>query len=163
MKRTALCLALATMAAFAVAQTPAQKAFERLTKMKGTWEVSDGKQTVKIVYKLTGGGSSVVETQFPDTPMEMMTIYHMDGPDKLILTHYCAAQNQPTLKMVKGGTDTDFRFAFVSGTNMKPTDMHIHNVHYQILADDHVITEWEGYMNGKSGGTEKFDLHRFAS
>jgi len=151
---------LAILASVALADTPAQQAFESLKKLQGTWIESKGKDSLKVIYKLTGAGSTVIETQLPGTPMEMVTVYHLDGPDTLMLTHYCAARNQPTMKMQPGATAKEFNFDFVSGTNMKPTDMHIHKVRYHILAPDHIISEWEGYMNGKPGGTEKFDLHR---
>ncbi|RYG39491.1 hypothetical protein EON81_00630 [bacterium] len=164
MKRISFTVMLATMAVFAAAQTasptPAQKAYAAIKKLKGTWQGEMGKETFKVVYKVTGGGATVIETQMPDTEMEMVTIYHLDGPNKLVLTHYCAAMNQPTMKLAAGGTDKAFKFNFVSGSNMKATDMHIHNVRYKILSDDHIITEWEGYAKGKPAGTETFDLKR---
>lgn len=151
---------IAALAVAALAETPAQKTFNALKKLEGTWIEKKGKDSLKVVYKLTGAGSTIIETQMPGTPMEMVSIYHLDGPDTLLLTHYCAARNQPTMKLLPGATDKEFRFDFVSGTNMKPTDMHIHKVRYQLLAPDHIISEWEGYMDGKSGGTEKFNLRR---
>ena len=153
---------LAVLAAAALADTPAQKTFESLKKLEGTWVESKGagKPSLKVVYKLTGAGSTLIETQLPGTPMEMVTVYHLDGPDNLMLTHYCAAKNQPTMKLLPGATAKEFKFDFVSGTNMKPTDMHIHAVRYQLLSSDHIISEWVGYMDGKPAGTEKFDLHR---
>lgn len=160
MKRTLFTLLTAMMALTALADTPAQRAFDAIKKLDGTWIMGSGTKTAKVVYKVTGGGSTVVETQFPGSPMEMVSVYHLDGPDRLLLTHYCAARNQPTMALLPGATATDFRFDFVSGTNMKPSDMHIHNVRYRLLADDHILTEWGGYMKGKPAGTEKFDLHR---
>ena len=160
MKRTLLTLLTAMMALTALADTPAQRAFEAIKKLDGTWTMGSGKNAAKVVYKVTGGGSTVIETQFPGSTMEMVSVYHLDGPDKLILTHYCAAHNQPTMALLPGATPTDFRFDFVSGSNMKPTDMHIHNVRYRLLAADHIVSEWGGYMNGKPAGTERFDLHR---
>lgn len=165
MKRIALLLPLATLvlAASAVqapSPTPAQRIFDSLKALKGTWVMGSGSKTAKVVYKLTGGGTSLIETQLPDTDMEMVSVYHMDGPNRLILTHYCAAGNQPTMALLPGGTATDFRFDFVSGTNMKPTDMHIHNVHYRVIDQDHIVTEWGSYSGGKPGEVEKFDLHR---
>ena len=51
-----------------------------------------------VVYKLTGAGSALVETQFPGTGHEMVSVYHLDGDD-LRMTHYCAAGNQPRVKL----------------------------------------------------------------
>lgn len=119
-----------------------------------------GDKVAKVVYKMTGGGSSLIETQLPGTPMEMVSVYHLDGPNRLILTHYCACGNQPTMALLPGAAPTEFRFDFVSGTNMKPGDMHIHNVHYRILDSDHIVTEWGAFVKGKPAEIEKFDLHR---
>lgn len=161
MKRNALTLLLAASAVAAVAQTPAQRTFAALKKLEGTWVMGKGKQTAKVVYKVTGGGSTVVETQFPGNAMEMVSVYHLDGPDKLMMTHYCAAKNQPTMALLPGATEKEFKMDFVSGTNMKPTDMHIHSVRYQFLDKNHIVTEWGGYMKGKPmGAPEKFDLRR---
>jgi len=46
--------------------------------------------------------------------MEMVNVYHPDGPDKLGLTHYCASQNQPTLNLLPGATakNVQLRFRF---------------------------------------------------
>lgn len=162
MKTRFVSLLLTSLLAIAAhAETPAQTTFNALKKLEGTWVFGKGKDAAKVIYKVTGAGSALIETQMPGTKMEMVSVYHLDGPDKLMLTHYCAAQNQPVMVLKPGSNGKDFWFDFVSGTNMKPTDMHIHNVHYRILDKNHIITEWGGYMNGKpSGAPEKFDLHR---
>ncbi|RYG28214.1 hypothetical protein EON81_28905, partial [bacterium] len=121
MKRLALTLGAISLVAFAAAAdplTPAQKAFAAIKKLKGTWQEGKGKESFQVIYKVTGGGATVIETQMPNTAMEMVTVYHMDGPDTLMLTHYCAAMNQPVMKYVTGNSAKDFRFEFVSGTNM---------------------------------------------
>ena len=48
----------------------------------------DANHDVTIVYKVTSGGSAVVETIGPGTEHEMVTVIHPDG-DSLVLTHYC--------------------------------------------------------------------------
>ena len=49
--------------------------------------------TPTIVYSVIAAGSAVHEHMFPGGPHEMVTVYHLDGPD-LLLTHYCAAGNK---------------------------------------------------------------------
>lgn len=161
--RSALLALTLAVAVAAHVDTPAQKTFAALKRLEGTWTMGSGDKTAKVIYRLTGAGTTLIETQLPGTSMEMVTAYHLDGPNKLMLTHYCAAGNQPTMALVPGGTDADFKFDFVSGTNMKPSDMHIHSVHYRIIDKDHIVTEWGGYMKGKPAGAETFDLHRDAS
>ena len=87
-------------------ETARHPGFDRLKSLEGTWtgrsgwdEGADkGAGEVTVIYKVTAAGSAVQETLFPGTPHEMVTMYHMDGAD-LMLTHYCAAGNQPRMKL----------------------------------------------------------------
>jgi len=98
------------------------------------------------------------------TSKEVVNVDHLEGPDNLGLTHYSAAQNQRTLNLLPGATAKTFNFDFVSGSNMKPTDMHIHAVKYTIVDKNHIITEWQGWMDGKPANKpKKFDLHRMTA
>ena len=60
---------------------------ERMKKLAGTWVEADkdGKPTDKVVsvIKVTAGGSTVHETIFPGGPMEMVSVYHLDGGEQL--------------------------------------------------------------------------------
>lgn len=140
-----------------------EEAFNKLKGMEGTWEATIGEGnsafTTKVVYKLTGAGTTLVETQFPGEGHEMVTMYHMDN-GKLVLTHYCAAGNQPKLKLAAGRDQNKLRFDFVSGTNMKPTDSHMHTLNMTFDGKDHVISEWQSLDKGKPGFVAKFDMRR---
>jgi hypothetical protein len=145
---------------------PSAKAyFESLKKLAGDWE---GKGThggtdqidVKVEYKVTAAGSSVMERLFCDSPHEMITMYHLDG-DNLLLTHYCAAGNQPRMKAEPGKEANKIAFKFLDGTNLKADKgMHMHDLTIELAGDDHIKTEWVSYMDGKPGPTAKFDLKR---
>lgn len=157
-------LLLATTLAVSFSPAPsAKQAFEKLKTLAGTWEGKAGHgadaEATKVIYKVTGAGSAVVETQFPGSAHEMITIYHLDG-DNLLLTHYCAAQNQPKMRYVPGKDASTFKFDFVSGSNMKPTDAHMRNLTMKFVDADHLISEWAFYSNGKAGNIAKFDMRR---
>lgn len=152
----AFCLISAASAA-----TTAKDAFTKMKGLVGTWEQSVGAQKFLTVYKLTGAGSALMETLGPDTPEEMVSMYHMDS-DKLLLTHYCAAQNQPTLKLVPDSDPSVLHFVFVSGTNMKSSDMHIHELKIRFIDKNHIKEDWQSYMGGKPGEVMSFDFHRAA-
>lgn len=146
---------------------PAAKApnasFEKLKSLEGTWTGKAGTKggeasESSVTYKLTGGGSALVETLFPGTPHEMVTVYYVDGAD-LRLTHYCAAGNQPSMKLA-GTEGNTMRFEFVSGTNMKFTDMHMHAASIKFVDANHVIAEWTAWRDGKPAETAVFDLTR---
>jgi hypothetical protein len=150
---------LLAVAAFAGPGGPTPKeAFAQLKKLVGTWEGTGEDKGMKVIYKLTGAGSALIETQLPGTAMEMVSVYHMDGPD-LIMTHYCAAGNQPTMKY-KPGSGKSLDFDFLKGSNMKPTDMHIHAARIRILSADSLESDWIGYNNGKPADTVTFKLKR---
>lgn len=144
--------------------TPAQARLERLKALAGTWTGKAGHAGAEpmdatVVWSTTGGGSAVVETVFPGTPHEMMTVYTVDGGD-LVLTHYCSAGNQPVMKAKAGGAGDAIAFDFVRGGNMKPTDSHMHSAVITFVSDDALRTEWTGWEGGKAKGVAKFELTR---
>jgi hypothetical protein len=158
---------LATMPARA-ADAPAveaKAAFEKLKSLAGEWQSkSDGHghdASGKILYKVTSNGSVVMETYFPGSDHEMISMYHLDG-DELRMTHYCAANNQPRMHLdKKASKPNDLKFVFDGGTNLDPSkDMHIHGGRIIFIDKARVETEWDGYMGGKSMGATKFVLTR---
>ena len=139
--------------------------FEQLKKLAGDWqlaappdEASKGK--VALRYRLTAGGSAVVETIFPGEEMEMVSVYYRDG-DQLVLTHYCCAGNQPRMRAKIGDTKDEVIFEFAGGSNLNPAkDVHVHDGRIRFLDADHLHTEWEHYADGKAAGKYVFDLVR---
>jgi hypothetical protein len=117
---------LATSLTFAAAPARADEtdaeAFAALSKLQGRWqgEFSNGnKHTVD--YRLSAGGSVLVETWSLGPTRESITIYHMDG-DRLLATHYCPQGNQPRLERVDDGDPKRMSFAFVDGGNLQVAD-----------------------------------------
>lgn len=162
MKRflTLIPLLIVTAAAYAGPSPATQKAFANLKKLVGTWEdKGQGGMEVTVTYKITGAGSAVVETQFPGQPHEMVTVYHLDGDD-LILTHYCAAGNQPTMKFVPGKDPNVLSFNFLKGSNMKPKDAHMHSVKIRFISENQVQSDWTSFSGGKAADTVHFKLKR---
>ncbi len=144
---------------------PLAAAFERLKGLVGEWEPANTtdealKGKTALVYRLTGGGSALAETIFPGTNMEMLSVYHRDG-DQLLMTHYCAAGNQPRMKGKIGKDKDELIFEFAGGTNFDAAkDMHIHDGVIRFVDADHIHSEWEYYANGKAAGKHAFDLVR---
>lgn len=130
-------------------------AFEKLKTLEGEWidELGTfaGVGEVGITYRVIASGSSVVETMFPGKSFEMLTVYHLDGKD-LVLTHYCAAGNQPKLK-ASPIQDKVLKFEFVGGTNFHPaSDNHMHEGWIEFLDENHIKGSWIGWANGKPSG-----------
>lgn len=136
--------------------------FEKLKSLVGEWEGKEGKDGEKftMTYKLTSGGSALVETMGPGTEHEMVTVIHPDG-DGLILTHYCMLGNQPQMKAA-GKLDGDkLAFKFLRITNAKSDkDMYMHDVTFTFVDKDTVKTEWTNYHDGKEKGHVTFELKR---
>jgi hypothetical protein len=155
----------------AKAGVDAKTAFARIKTLVGTWKgtAADEHQTAKskvgdqhngettVTYKLTGAGSALVETQFPGSNHEMVSVYHLDGDD-LRMTHYCAAGNQPRVKLDRANSTADeLIFVFDGGTNLNPEkDLHIHGVKITFEKDGHITSAWDGYSGGKKASTMKF-------
>lgn len=127
--------------------------FAKLKALAGTWVEADkdGKPTDKVVsvIKVTAAGSAVHETTFPGQPMEMVSVYHMDGPD-LIMTHYCALGNQPRMKADTKSLPNQIHFAFAGGTNLDPAkDMHMHEATLKFIDADHIELTGVAWVDGK--------------
>ncbi len=141
-------------------------AFEKFKSLAGEWVGKQkggekkGIDEVRVKYKLTSGGSTVVETIFPDSEMEMVTVIHPDG-DQVLLTHYCMLGNQPQMKTPGKYDGSKVAFEFVKATNLKSDkDMHMHDVTYTFVDDDTFRTEWTHCHEGKCGGKVVFEFKR---
>ena len=140
---------------------PASAQLEQIKKLAGRWEgTSDhmAEQGPSVVeYKITSGGSAVVETLFPGTPHEMVSIYHDEG-GRLAMTHYCMLGNQPTLKLVKSDGN-NFKFTLASGIKSLK-EMHMHQLVLTWQDPDHITQTWTSYQDGKPQEPSEFKLAR---
>ena len=132
---------------------PASPAFDRFKALAGDWVAAeDGEMAKKgdLVsrYAVSAGGTAVVETVFPGSPHEMVTVYHLDGPD-LVLTHYCMEGNQPRMRARKT-SGARLEFAFEGGTNIDPKrDRHMNSAWVELLGADEIRSEWTELAEGK--------------
>jgi hypothetical protein len=137
-------------------------AFEKFKSLAGEWVGKKGKDgpEMTVQYKITSGGSAVVETIMPGTDHEMVTVIHPDG-DEVLLTHYCMIGNQPQMK-APGKLDGDkLAFQFVKATNLKSDkDFYMHDVTFTFVDKDTIKTEWTHFADGKSSGSVVFELKR---
>ena len=175
MVRTALSLLLVLVAATAplagqdkappakVVQAAAVKedAFDLFKSLAGEWVgKGPGDRDMNVRYKVTSGGTAVVETITPDTDHEMVTVIHRDGDD-LILTHYCMLGNQPQMKASSKADGNKVAFKFVKATNMKSDkDFHMHDVTFTFVDKDTLKAVWTHMSDGKAGDPVVFELKR---
>jgi hypothetical protein len=137
---------------------------DRFTQLAGEWvgkgTHGDMSHDARVDYKVTSGGSTVVETIDPGGQHEMITVIHADG-ESLLLTHYCMIGNQPQMKAKPKAGENKVAFEFVKATNLKSDkDMHMHSVTFTFVDQDTLKTEWTNYDNGKESGKSVFELKR---
>jgi hypothetical protein len=156
-----LLAALATVPVTAQTPTDVQKAFASIKSMPGTWEgkTQDG-ATVKVDFKVTAGGSAVMSEIFGHGPEDMISMIHLDGPNRLLLTHYCGAGNQPRMQGTVSPDGKTITFSFVDVTNLAtPEAGHMQRMVLTMLEENHHTEEWIFLDHGKEL-REFFDLRR---
>jgi hypothetical protein len=125
---------------------------DRWKALAGEWlAAEDGPMAKKgdlvARYAVTAGGTAVVETVFPGTPHEMVTVYHADGPD-VVLQHFCMEGNQPRMR-AKEPAARRVQFAFDGGTNIDPArSRHMHRAWMEFTSNDALRTEWTEIADG---------------
>jgi len=73
--------------------------------LPGRWTTTIGDREIAVDYRITSGGTVLLETWMPGTPAETITTFHLDA-QRLVLTHYCGQGNQPRLQMQTCEGDT---------------------------------------------------------
>jgi hypothetical protein len=151
-----LLLVLATSAAFAA--SAAQKSFEELKSLDGSWEgkTPDG-QTVQVAYRVTGNGSAVMSEIKGHA--DMISMFNLDG-DRLLMTHYCGAGNQPRMVASTSPDGKTLTFDFLDATNLaSPDDGHMTRLVLSMPDANHHTEEWIYSDHGKQE-KEVFELWR---
>ena len=137
---------------------------DRLKSLTGEWVAAEDNEIVKkgdlvARYAVSAGGSAVVETVFPGSHHEMVTVYHLDGSD-LVLTHYCMDKNQPRMR-AKVAPSGRIDFAFDGGTNIDPKhSRHMNSAWLEIVGPDELRSEWTEISEGKPVFVAKSHLVR---
>lgn len=169
---------MAVCSALASADVPdsaftAESAFAQLIKLEGTWTgesvtvpVGSSKEEAtptesSVTFETIANNTSVIATFLDGSPMEMVSVYHMDGPETLIHTHYCAAGNQPSMKFTATGEPGVIKFEFTHGTNMDVNkDGHAHDGFIRIVDQDTIETTSNQWRDGKTAAVRYATLKR---
>jgi hypothetical protein len=119
----------------------ADENFDKLKTLVGEWEgkTPDGKDAY-VKYELISNGTALQEKMGAHGEMEMVSIYHMNGT-KLMMTHYCAMNNQPRFEGTASGNA--FKFNYLDATNLTDTNApHITGLVLTIKDADHISQAW---------------------
>src|SRR6267378_1643548 len=141
-----LSVVLMSLCTVAFAQSDAQKSFDKLKTLAGSWEghVTTVPQQAEIEGKLmqislrvTSMGNALMhEMTGAGRPDDPITMLYLDA-DRLLLTHYCDAGNRPRMvgKISPDGKTVEFDFLDVSGSTQR--GMMNHMVFTMIDANHH--------------------------
>jgi len=92
----------------------------------------------------------------------MVSMIHLDGPDRLLLTHYCALGNQPRMQASVSSDGKVITFNYVDATNLATPDSgHMQKMILTVLDENHHTEERVFVDHGKEH-TQVFDLRRKA-
>ncbi|MBD0371828.1 MAG: hypothetical protein ICV60_13390 [Pyrinomonadaceae bacterium] len=104
----------------ASAPSDAQKAFEKMKALTGSWQGTIMSIPINITIRLTSSGTAILHEATTDggrPPNHEITMFYVDG-DRLLATHYCDAGNRARLeaKMSPDGKTIEFSFLDVAGS-----------------------------------------------
>jgi hypothetical protein len=157
--RFAVCIVM-LLSSTVFAQSDAQKSFGQLKSLVGTWEGKNSQgEPVQVSYRMTAGGSALM-SEINGHGENMISMIHFDGTNRLLLTHYCAAGNQPRMQASASPDGKTITFHFVDATNLdSPQAGHMDHVAISMLDPNHHTEEWTFTDHGKEM-KEVFDLKR---
>ncbi|HEY6769959.1 MAG TPA: hypothetical protein VI386_34905 [Candidatus Sulfotelmatobacter sp.] len=165
--RIMLSVLVVSLSIAAFAQSNAQKSFDQLKTLAGTWE---GHLTVvppqpkmeskvaQVTLRPTSMGNALMhEMKVEGRPDDPITMLYLDG-ERLMLTHYCDAGNRPRMtgKMSPDGKTVDFEFLDVAGSTQYG---HMHHAVFTTIDANHHTEEWT-FMEGDKPIHAHFDLQR---
>ena len=156
-------------------QSGAQKSFDSLKTLAGTWEghvttvpKMDGMgdmANVQITLRVTSRGNAIVHEMkaagTADDPTRYdhpVTMLYMDG-DRLLLTHYCDAGNRPRMEASASpdGKRVEFSFVDLSGGTQYG---HMDHAVFTAIDANHHTEDWTYMMPGDKPVRAHMDLQR---
>ena len=166
--RYLLCAAVVSLSVAALAQSGAQKSFDKLKTLAGSWEghVStvppeadiEGKP-MQVTLRVTSMGNALIhEATSAARPDDPLTVFYLDG-DRLLLTHYCDAGNRPRMMGVMSPDEktVEFEFLDLSGGTQYG---HMHHAVFTFIDENHHTEDWTYMKPGDKPVRAHFDLVR---
>jgi hypothetical protein len=147
-------VALLLVSTVTFAQSDAQKSFDKLKALAGTWEGTVDGQAVQVSLRVTSMGNALMhEMKVTGRPDDPITMFHLDG-DRLVLTHYCDAGNQPHMVATISPDGKTITFDFLQATNLLSSQMgHMQRAVFTFIDADHHTEKWDFAMaDGKQMG-----------
>ena len=159
---------LMSLSTVAFAQSDAQKSFDKLKTLAGSWEAHvttfpqqgeiEGK-LMQVSLRVTSMGNALVhEMTGAGRPDDPITMLYLDG-DRLLLPHYCDAGNRPRMagKMSPDGKTVEFDFLDVAGNTQYG---HMHHAVFTVIDANHHTEDWTYMTPGDKPVRAHLDLQR---
>ncbi len=161
-------IAATAFAADAATQSDAQKSFDKMKTLAGSWEGHvttvpqapeiDGK-LMQVSLRTTSMGNALMhEMTGAGRPDDPITMLYLDG-DRLLLTHYCDAGNRPRMtgKISPDGKTVEFDFLDIAGSTEYG---HMHHAVFTIIDANRHTEDWTYMMPGDKPMHAHFELQR---
>jgi hypothetical protein len=148
--RFLLPIVLIGLSTAAFAQSDAQKSFDELKTLAGSWEGTFDGKPMQVSLRVTSMGNTLMhEMRIAGRADDPITMLYVDG-DRLLLTHYCDAGNRPRMaaSMSPDGKTVDFRFLDVANFNDKQGGYMQHAM-FTTLDANHHTEDWTFLAQGK--------------
>jgi len=129
-------------------QSDAQKAFEKLKTLAGSWQGSFMGMPMQMTIRVTSTGKAILhEVTASGRPDDPITMIYVDG-DRLLLTYYCDSGNRPRMqgKLSPDGNTVTFDCLNVSG---RTEEFLMHDAMFTMADADHHIEAWTYSLHGK--------------
>jgi hypothetical protein len=152
--RLMLPVVLLSLSTVAFAQSDVQKSFDKLKTLAGSWEGTLDGKAMHVSLRVTSMGNTLMhEMTGVGRPDDPITMFNLDR-ERLLLTHYCDAGNQPRMVATVSPDGKTFTFDYIDATNLLSAQMgHMQHVVFNIVDADHHTELWQFAMaNGKTEG-----------
>ena len=152
--RFMLPVVLMSLSTVVFAQSNAQKSFDKLKTLAGSWEGTLEGKPLQVSLRVTSMGNALMhEMTGAGRPDDPISLFHLDG-NRLLMTHYCDAGNQPRLVATISPDGKIITFNFLEATNLLSSQMgHMQRVVFSLIDSDHHTEKWEFAMaDGKQMG-----------
>jgi hypothetical protein len=155
-----LYLLLVSLSTLTFAQSDAQKSFDKLKTLAGSWQGSYEGKPMQATLRVTSMGNAIVHEMKGEGPDDPITMFYMDG-DRLLLTHYCDAGNRPRMAAKLSPDGKTLEFDLVDVGNYSSTQGgHMQHAVFNIIDANHHTEEWTFFLEGKPAMIAHLDLKR---
>lgn len=162
MKSIRLVLAIVAISSstVALAQSDAQKSFDKLKSLAGTWTASYEGKPMQASLRVTSMGNAILHEMKGDGPDDPITMFYVEG-DRLLLTHYCDAGNRPRMagKISPDGKTIEFELVDVANYN-KAQHGHMEHAVLTMIDENHHTEDWTFMLEGKPPMKVHLDMQR---